>query len=120
VAAVRGDICASGALREKGPGVRFEVEVGGHRRAAFAVRYEGRVYAYFNRCTHRGLELDWQEGDFFDSDAQFLFCATHGARYHPASGACAGGPCAGGLEALAIEEADGRVRLATDDATLIG
>ena len=81
-------VCASGALAEGGDGVRFEVKRGRETAPAFAVRYEGRVYAYVNRCAHVGVELDWQAGRFFDADGMVLLCSTHGALYDPASGAC--------------------------------
>lgn len=105
-------VCEPQRLRNGGPGVRFSVRTAGGIRPAFAVRYQDRVYAYVNECAHRSVELDWNEGEFFDMDGRFLVCATHGARYHPQTGACAGGPCAGrGLTALPVQEADGAVRL---------
>jgi nitrite reductase/ring-hydroxylating ferredoxin subunit len=79
------------------------------------------VHAYLNRCAHRSLELDWNEGDFFDAFGEHLLCATHGARYAPASGACVGGPCRGaGLVKLAVSEENGDVLLEPgDDVHLI-
>ena len=59
-------ICESGALQEKGRGVRFGVTLNGEQQPAFAVRYGGQVYAYLNRCAHVSVELDWAEGAFFD------------------------------------------------------
>lgn len=113
-------ICDSRHLREGEEGVRFSVELDGQLLAAFAVRYGGRVYAFINRCAHRGVELDWVEGRFFDGDGKALVCATHGARYHPDSGACAGGPCAGGgLTALAVAEEGGRVWLVAEAVRLV-
>lgn len=113
-------ICESRCLREGAEGVRFKVEVGGQLLPAFAVRYGGRVYAFINRCAHRGVELDWVEGQFFDVDGGLLICATHGARYRPDSGACAGGPCAGsGLTALTVAEEGDRVWLVTEAARLV-
>lgn len=105
------DICESTALINGGRGVRFEVDVGGRSVPAFAIRYGGRAYAYLNRCAHVATELDWQAGMFFDFDAEYLLCATHGAFYDPATGACAGGACTGygGLRALQVIERDGRV-----------
>ena len=88
-------ICASDALVEQGRGVRFEIERFGKPQPAFVVRYEGRPYAFLNQCGHVPVELDWQEGEFFDDSRLYLICATHGALYHPASGACVGGRCAG-------------------------
>jgi nitrite reductase/ring-hydroxylating ferredoxin subunit len=106
-------ICASTALEDGGAGVRFEVERGGRREQAFAIRFRGRVHAYMNRCAHVPVELDWQPGQFFDSDKTLLICSTHGAVYDPASGACAGGPCPrrSGLEPVAVEERGGHIVL---------
>src|SRR3989442_4256779 len=88
-------ICRSEALADSGGGVRFEVEYFGEPAPAFAIRYRGRVHAYLNRCAHVAMELDWQEGGFFDSDGRDLLCSTHGATYDDASGRCVGGPLDG-------------------------
>lgn len=105
-------ICDSAALRDGGPGVRFDVDEDGEAAPAFVVRYRGEVYAYMNRCAHVGLELDFMPGHFFDLSGELLICATHGATYDPVSGRCAGGPCNGAaLEALRVAEVDGRVEL---------
>ena len=105
------DICASADLLSGGRGVRFEVDVGGRNAPAFAIRYGGRAFAYLNRCAHVAMELDWQPGVFFDFDAEYLLCSTHGAFYDPATGTCRGGACTGhgGLRALNVIEQDGRV-----------
>lgn len=105
-------IGASEELTERGRGIRFEVEEQGIAAPAFAVRYQGRVYAFVNRCAHVSLELDFMPGHFFDSSGDYLICATHGALYEPDSGRCAAGPCNGrGLEPLRVVERDGRVEL---------
>lgn len=105
-------VCAADKLAEGGDGVRFELRQGGAVSPAFAIRYEGRVYAYVNRCAHVGVELDWQPGRFFDAGGMVLLCSTHGALYDPATGACLGGPCRGGsLVPVAVEEIDGAVVL---------
>jgi len=110
-------ICDSTTLRDAGDGVRFEVEYFGERAPAFAVRHEGRVYAYLNRCAHVAMELDWREGQFFDLQGRDLICSTHGAVYAAASGRCLGGPCGGEpLVRLQVEERDGRIYyLGVDD-----
>lgn len=103
-------ICASTELAERGRGVRFTAERAGLPVPAFAVRYSGRVHAYLNRCAHVSVELDWQEGEFFDVSGLYLVCSTHGATYYPETGGCAGGPCAGaGLQRLPTVERDGCV-----------
>lgn len=105
-------IGASGDLTERGPAIRFEIDEDGVPAPAFAIRYEGRVYAYVNRCAHVSLELDFMPGSFFDTSGEYLICATHGALYEPDSGRCAGGPCNGaGLQPLRVTEHDGRIEL---------
>lgn len=96
-------VCAVKDLAEGGQGLRFTVITADGHAPAFAIRYHGVVYAYLNRCAHQAVQLDWNEGDFFSLDKEFLVCATHGARYHPATGACTGGRCHGkGLTALPL------------------
>ena len=103
-------ICASGALVDSGKGVRFEVEYFGEKAPAFVVRYQGSVLGYLNRCAHVEMELDWQEGVFFDSDGRDLICSTHGATYETKTGRCIGGPCGGSpLVKVRVEERDGNV-----------
>jgi nitrite reductase/ring-hydroxylating ferredoxin subunit len=103
-------ICASAALADSGRGVRFEVEYFGQPAPAFAVRYRGQVHAYLNRCAHVAMELDWQEGAFFDAEGRDLLCSTHGATYDAQSGRCLGGPCnRAPLVKLRVEERDGKV-----------
>jgi nitrite reductase/ring-hydroxylating ferredoxin subunit len=105
-------ICASAQLEEGGLGVRFTVKEYGVDVPAFAVRYDGRVHAYINRCAHVPVQLDWQEGDFFDYSKLYLMCATHGAVYAPDTGVCMRGPCQGQrLKPVDVEERDGRVYL---------
>ena len=60
-----------------------------------AVRRAGRVYAYRNRCPHRGLNLEWRADDFLDASGSMLQCAHHGALFLIESGECVIGPCAG-------------------------
>ena len=103
-------ICESAALADAGQGVRFEVEYFGEAAPAFVIRYRGRVQGYLNRCAHVAMELDWQEGVFFDADGRDLLCSTHGAVYDPRSGRCLGGPCSGkSLVKLRTAERDGMV-----------
>ena len=105
-------ICASSALIDSGPGVRFKAPTPLGDAPAFVVRYEGRAYAYLNRCAHVPVELDWTDGAFFDYSKLYLICATHGATYLPKTGVCVLGPCAGKrLTPVAIEERDGQVLL---------
>jgi len=103
-------ICAASELVELGRGVRFELERLGKSQPAFVVRFDGQLRAFLNQCGHVPVELDWQEGEFFDCTRLYLICSTHGALYHPASGSCVGGRCAGrGLIPVPVVERDGQV-----------
>lgn len=106
-------ICTSLDLVEGGAGIRFNVV---HHEtseaAAFAVRHQGRVFAYYNRCGHVPVELDWNAGQFFDMHGLYLICSVHGALYDPQTGACLAGKCSGrGLQPLEVAERDGFVYL---------
>jgi nitrite reductase/ring-hydroxylating ferredoxin subunit len=103
-------ICAATELAEQGKGVRFELVASDKRQRAFVVRFDGRPRAFLNQCGHLPVELDWQEGEFFDDSRLYLICSTHGALYHPASGQCVGGRCAGrGLTPVPVIERDGHI-----------
>ena len=103
-------ICEGAALEDGGVGVRFSVDVRGRTVSAFVVRYAGDVHGYLNQCAHVPMEMDWQEGQFFESSGLYLMCATHGAIYVPDTGRCVGGPCRGAhLSKLDITERDGAV-----------
>jgi nitrite reductase/ring-hydroxylating ferredoxin subunit len=100
-------ICAAHELVDGGMGVRRDAQLAGGDVVVFFVRYEGRAYGYLNRCAHVPMELDWAEGQFFESSGLYLMCATHGAIYAPDTGKCVGGPCRGGrLRPLHVEERD--------------
>ena len=103
-------ICEASALEERGKGVRFPVLAGGDDATGFVVRFSGLVQGYLNRCAHVPMELDWNEGDFFESSGLYLICATRGAVYAPETGRCEGGPCRGrSLRRIEITEKDNQV-----------
>jgi len=98
-------ICAAGELADGGTGIRRDARIGGQDVVVFFIRYDGRAYGYLNRCAHVPMELDWSEGQFFESSGLYLMCATHGAIYAPDTGKCVGGPCRGGrLRPVQVEE----------------
>jgi nitrite reductase/ring-hydroxylating ferredoxin subunit len=103
-------LCASDDLAERGQAVVFDVLSYRQPARAFALRFDGQVVAYLNRCVHVPTEMDWQPGEFLDADREFIICSMHGATYEPATGRCVGGPCGRGrLSALDVTERDGRV-----------
>lgn len=103
-------LCASDDLLERGDAVVFDVLHFREPARAFALRFDGRVVAYLNRCLHVPTEMDWQHGKFLDGDREYILCSTHGAAYEPHTGRCAGGPCGRGrLTVIDVEERDGQV-----------
>ncbi|TAM52923.1 MAG: Rieske (2Fe-2S) protein [Paraburkholderia sp.] len=100
-------VCAADELVDGGPGVRRAARYLDGDAVVFFVRYDGQVHGYLNRCAHVPMELDWVEGQFFDSSGLYLMCATHGAIYAPESGRCVGGPCRGArLRPVQVQERD--------------
>ena len=89
-------LCASAELEERGRAVVFDVLLWRQPARAFALRFDGRVVAYLNRCAHVPAELDWQPGEFLDMDRRWIICSIHGATYEPADGYCIAGPRRGG------------------------
>ena len=109
-------VCEASAVVEGGRGQRFPVATGREITTGFVVRHGGVAQAYLNRCAHVPIELDWNEGEFFDSSGLYLMCSTHGAIYRPDSGRCAGGPCRGGsLRKIGLIEQDGKIYWQPDD-----
>ncbi|MEA1606190.1 Rieske (2Fe-2S) protein [Pseudomonas spirodelae] len=95
-------LCAPDELAE-GQSRGFELA----EEKLLAVRKDGQLYAYRNRCPHRGISLEWLPDQFLDASASLIQCATHGALFLIESGECVAGPCAGqALQALAIREDD--------------
>jgi nitrite reductase/ring-hydroxylating ferredoxin subunit len=103
-------LCASAELEESGQGRVFDVLLWRRPARAFALRFEGRVVAYMNRCAHVPTEMDWRRGEFLDDERRFIVCAVHGAVYEPTTGRCIAGPCTGQrLMPIAVIERDGQV-----------
>ena len=78
-----------------GKSKKFMLPVGGAEVECFVVHWNGRHYAYVNKCRHIAMTMDWVENRFFDEDSRYILCATHGALYEPNSGECVDGPPCG-------------------------
>ncbi len=103
-------LCDARALEEKGRAWVWDVSEYRRPARAFALRFDGEVRAYMNRCLHVPTEMDWQPGEFLDGDKRYILCSIHGATYEPADGRCVGGPCGRGkLTAVRVTERDGQV-----------
>jgi len=103
-------LCAAGALLEREKALVFDVLLWGQPARAFAMRFDGAVVGYINRCVHVPTELDWLPGEFLDADKRWIVCSIHGATYEPADGRCVGGPCGRGrLMPIAMHEEAGEI-----------
>jgi nitrite reductase/ring-hydroxylating ferredoxin subunit len=82
---------------ELGPGQtkKFIVSVDGREVECFLVNYDGRLFAYVNRCRHVPMTMDWVDNQFLTEDGRYILCATHGAAYEPETGECIFGPPCG-------------------------
>ena len=97
------ELASAGARGFSPPGARFPDEY-------FVVRHGDAVHAYRNICPHAGNFLNWKENAFLTRDGRWIMCASHGALFEPASGACVAGPCLGrALQALPVRIEDGMV-----------
>ncbi|MEO5770848.1 MAG: Rieske 2Fe-2S domain-containing protein [Burkholderiaceae bacterium] len=103
-------LCGADELIERGKAIVFDVVLWRQPARAFALRFDGRVVAYINRCAHVPTEMDWQPGEFLDANKRYIICSIHGAAYEPASGHCVSGPCPGGrLRPVEVSEQGGQV-----------
>ncbi|OCR21989.1 Rieske (2Fe-2S) protein [Pseudomonas syringae] len=85
-------------------------------RNLIAIRRDGQIYVYQNRCPHRGIALEWQENQFLDPSASLIQCTTHGALFLIESGECVAGPCEGqSLTAIACHEDQDGIWITSSD-----
>lgn len=103
-------LCRSDELAERGVAHVFDVKHCGELLRAFVLRFDGELVAYLNRCIHVPTEMDWQPGEFLDSDKRYIMCSIHGAIYEPTTGEVLAGPCRHGrLTRIEVFESDGQV-----------
>ena len=76
---------------DEGASKGFEI----NDKKLFAVKKDAVIYVYENRCPHLGIELEWLEDQFLDSEGALIQCSTHGALFLIEDGNCISGPCAG-------------------------
>lgn len=107
-------VIESSSVQDGGKGVRFPLPALGEFATGFVVRFNQVPYAYVNQCAHVSVELDWEEGEFFTAQRDYLICATHGAHYRPDNGVCVMGPCKGKkLQAIELVEQNERILINT-------
>jgi len=89
---------------------KFLLSCEGRTVEGLLLNYEGRLFAYLNRCCHISLSMDWVDNQLFTEDQRYLICANHGATYEPTTGECVWGPCYGAfLRGVPLEIRGGQV-----------
>ena len=83
----------------------------------FAVRKDGKISGFVNRCPHAGNPLNWRPDRFLTRDGELILCNSHGAVFRVADGVYVDGPCPGSaLVPVALRIEDGQV--VADEAEL--
>lgn len=99
-------LCRADVVRE-GQSIGFDPLHSG-ADSLFALRHQGQVRLYRNRCPHLDVPLPYRKDRYLSADGQRIICYAHGAQFRPDSGECVYGPCLGQhLSALAWQERDG-------------
>ena len=105
-------VCASEELAD-GQYQKLQMVFERREEECLVVRFDGKVYAYINRCVHMPRRLDGEENRVFDDSGRFLRCSMHGIVYTPQTGASVSALCEGEqLRAVTVYEEDGEVGIA--------
>ena len=102
-------ICSSSALAD-GQYCKLKVVFEGNEDECLLLRFDGKVYAYINRCVHMPRRLDGEESRIFDHSGRFLRCSMHGIVYTPQTGTSLSTMCEGEqLRAIDVYEEAGEI-----------
>lgn len=105
-------VCQSKQLSE-GQHLKLKIRFEGHDEECLVFRFDGKAYAYINRCVHMPRRLDCEQDRVFDDSGRYLRCSMHGIVYTPETGTSISTMCEGDrLHDLAVYEEDGVVGLA--------
>ena len=109
---LRFPFCKSEMLEEKRH-LKLNMSFEGREEECLLVRFDGKAYAYINRCVHMPRPLDCQRDLIFDHTQSYLRCSMHGIVYTPQTGTSISTMCEGErLRAVTIYEEDGEVGIA--------
>jgi len=110
--APRFPVCSSDGLAE-GSHLKLQLVFEGRPEECLLLRFEGKVYAYINRCVHMPRRLDCEKKQIFDHSGRYLRCSMHGIVYTPQTGTSISTMCEGEqLRAVDSYEEGGEVGLA--------
>lgn len=104
--------CPSEALAD-GQHLKLKMVFEGRDEECLIVRFDGKVYAYINRCVHMPRRLDCELNRVFDETGRYLRCSMHGIVYTPETGTSVSAMCEGDqLRAVGVYEENGEVGIA--------
>jgi len=84
----------------------------GRNEECLLLRFNGKAYAYINRCVHMPRPLDCQRDVVFDLAGKLLRCSMHGIVFTPETGASVSVLCEGEkLRAVSVFERDGMISI---------
>jgi len=113
-------VCRSEELLE-GRHLILKLVFEGREDECVVLRYQGKAYAYINRCVHMPRRLDCEEDVVFDQTGRYLRCSMHGIVYTPETGTSVSTMCEGQrLCAIDIDEADDAVGIIDFRVSSIG
>lgn len=105
-------LCPSHALQE-GKHRKIRMVFEGHPEECLVLRFQGRAYAYINRCVHMPRPLDCEKNMIFDHTGRYLRCSMHGIVYTPQTGTSVSTMCEGErLRAVLVYEEAGELGIA--------
>jgi len=105
-------VCSGSALAD-GQHRKLKMVFEGREEECLVVRFDGKVYAYINRCVHMPRRLDCEQERVFDTTGRYLRCSMHGIVYTPQTGASVSTMCEGDkLRAVEAYEENGEVGIA--------
>lgn len=76
-------------------GARGYDPMGDGQDTLFAVRSQGVLRLWRDRCPHAGTPMAWRRHAYMNAAGDGIVCAAHGALFEPDSGLCVRGPCLG-------------------------
>lgn len=104
--------CPSVALAD-GQHLKLKMVFEGRDEECLIVRFDGKVFAYINRCVHMPRRLDCEQNRVFDETGRYLRCSMHGIVYTPETGTSVSAMCEGDqLRAVGVYEENGEVGIA--------
>ena len=84
----------------------------------FAVRRQGVLHLWRDRCPHAGTPMAWRRHAYMNAAGDRIVCAAHGAQFEPDTGLCVIGPCLGErLQPVAFAIGGGEIVIHTTKET---